>query len=151
VAQGGDGRRHGGDQRRGDERDEDHGGRHQPDLRDDRRATAVTISDTEQSGATAVTVGATADQRRGGEPQLSGPPESGNALGSARHILRSFERQLGGPTVLFPLFQFFRSHGHNDTPNVRHKKAPDDTGAFELLEFSRDQYFPTSGPPQLKR
>jgi hypothetical protein len=31
------------------------------------------------------------------------------------------------------------------------KKAPDDAGAFELLWFSRDQYFATTGPPQLKR
>jgi hypothetical protein len=29
----------------------DHGGRHQPDLGDDGRATAVTISDTKQTGA----------------------------------------------------------------------------------------------------
>ncbi len=32
-----------------------------------------------------------------------------------------------------------------------HKKAPDDAGAFELLIFSRDQYFATTGPAQLKR
>src|SRR5882757_5671903 len=32
-----------------------------------------------------------------------------------------------------------------------HKKAPDDAGAFELLKFSRDQYFATTGPAQLKR
>jgi hypothetical protein len=33
----------------------------------------------------------------------------------------------------------------------RHKKAPDDAGAFELPKFSRDQYFATTGPAQLKR
>ncbi len=43
-----------------------------------------------------------------------------------------------------------------DAPGViagrcRHKKAPDDAGAFELLKSSRDQYFATNGPPQLKR
>jgi hypothetical protein len=37
------------------------------------------------------------------------------------------------------------------TVRSRHKKAPDDAGAFELLDFSRDQYFATTGPPQLKR
>jgi hypothetical protein len=34
---------------------------------------------------------------------------------------------------------------------ARHKKAPDDAGAFELLRFGRDQYFATTGPVQLKR
>jgi hypothetical protein len=43
-----------------------------------------------------------------------------------------------------------------DAPGViagrcRHKKAPDDAGAFEMLKFSGDQYFATTGPPQLKR
>src|ERR1700687_3770822 len=33
----------------------------------------------------------------------------------------------------------------------RHKKAPDDAGAFESLKSSEDQYFATSGPVQLKR
>jgi hypothetical protein len=33
----------------------------------------------------------------------------------------------------------------------RHKKAPDDAGAFEMLSSSRDQYFATTGPVQLKR
>jgi hypothetical protein len=37
------------------------------------------------------------------------------------------------------------------TVRSRHKKAPDDAGAFELLKFSEDQYFATKGPPQLKR
>jgi len=32
----------------------------------------------------------------------------------------------------------------------RHKKAPDDAGAFYLIRLSRDQYL-TAGPPQLKR
>jgi hypothetical protein len=32
----------------------------------------------------------------------------------------------------------------------RNKKAPDDAGAFDLL-MSRDQYFATTGPVQLKR
>ena len=36
-------------------------------------------------------------------------------------------------------------------PWPRHKKAPDNAGAFELLKFSRGQYFATTGPPQLKR
>src|SRR5450755_3821792 len=34
------------------------------------------------------------------------------------------------------------------TVRSRHKKAPDDAGAFELLGFSRVQYFATTGPPQ---
>jgi hypothetical protein len=36
-------------------------------------------------------------------------------------------------------------------PVATHKKAPDDAGAFETLKISRDQYFATTGPVQLKR
>ena len=44
----------------------------------------------------------------------------------------------------------FRCRAPDHIPNVGHKKAPDDAGAFELLKLSRDQYFAISGPPQLK-
>ena len=47
--------------------------------------------------------------------------------------LRSWRRQLTGPAI------------------TGNKKAPDNAGAFELLELSRDQYLATTGPPQLKR
>src|ERR1700759_5404304 len=32
-----------------------------------------------------------------------------------------------------------------------HKKAPDDAGAFDCVSVRPDQYFATTGPPQLKR
>ncbi len=39
---------------------------------------------------------------------------------------------------------------HLSSFGCRHKKAPDNAGAFELIRLSRDQYL-TAGPPQLKR
>jgi hypothetical protein len=38
-----------------------------------------------------------------------------------------------------------------DTGREGNKKAPDDAGAFDGGTLASDQYFATSGPPQLKR
>jgi hypothetical protein len=42
------------------------------------------------------------------------------------------------------------SAGSFNSTKAGTKEAPDDAGAFESPEKSLDQYFATSGPPQLK-
>jgi hypothetical protein len=59
-------------------------------------------------------------------------------------------------TRLLRAYQLFKEGvaGNQVAPALqrsRHKKAPDDAGAFETLKISRDQYFATTGPVQLKR
>jgi hypothetical protein len=45
----------------------------------------------------------------------------------------------------------FRTAWNGQCPGVRHKKAPDQPGLLRLEELAGNQYFATTGPPQLKR
>jgi hypothetical protein len=73
-----------------------------------------------------------------------------SSVGIGRGVYRAAIARVARPFIRSKS-QAWRLRLGNVLIRARHKKAPDDAGAFELLDVSRDQYFATKGPPQLKR